>query len=91
MSLTGKAEAEKLLRGKMSNLDVIYTDTYRIAVQNGFEGTVDEWLESLKYVLTDADKEELVEQVLEEAKPYIDSYIDMGILEATLEARGGNE
>jgi hypothetical protein len=90
MSLTGKTEAEKLLRGKISKLDVIYTDTYEIAVKNGFEGTVDEWLESLKYVLTDADKEELVEQVLAEAKPYIDSYIDMGILEATLEQRGDN-
>lgn len=117
MSLTGKTEAEKLLRGKISKLDVIYTDTYKIAVQNGFDGTVDEWLASIKgekgdkgdkgdtgaqgkqgvqgepgkdYVLTKGDKEEIAEQVFEDAKPYIDSYIDMGILEATLEQRGGN-
>lgn len=50
MSLTGNAMAGKLLRGKINKVDVIYTDTYEIAVKNGFEGTIDEWLESLKPV-----------------------------------------
>lgn len=48
MSLTGKAESNYRLRGKISKVDVIHKDTYRIAVENGFEGTVDEWLASLK-------------------------------------------
>ena len=47
MSLTGNATARKL-RGKINGLDVIYTDTYEIAVKNGFDGTIDEWLASLK-------------------------------------------
>lgn len=47
MSLEGRAAAKKL-RGKINGLDVIYTDTYEIAVANGYEGTVDEWLASLK-------------------------------------------
>ena len=48
MSLTGNAAAKNLLRGKISKLDVIYTDAYKIAVQNGFKGTIQEWLEALK-------------------------------------------
>ena len=46
MSLIGNATAKKL-RGKINGLDVIYIDTYEIAVKNGFEGTIDEWLASL--------------------------------------------
>lgn len=48
MSLTGKAAANKLLRGKISPIEVIYTDAYELAVKNGFEGTLDEWLASLR-------------------------------------------
>lgn len=48
MSLEGNATAGKLLRGKINPLDVIYTDAYKIAVANGFEGTIDEWLASMK-------------------------------------------
>lgn len=47
MSLIGNAMAGKLLRGKINKLDVIYYDTYEIAVRNGYEGTVEEWLASL--------------------------------------------
>lgn len=86
MSLTGKAAAKKL-QGKVNKIDVIYTDTYEIAVKNGFEGTIDEWLASMKgdpgYTpvrgvdyWTDADKAE------------IESYIDgktAGIIPATVE------
>lgn len=43
MNLIGKAAAKKL-QGKINKLDVIYTDTYEIAVKNGYKGTVDEWL-----------------------------------------------
>ena len=40
---------------------------YQVAVNNGFEGTVTEWLASLQgedYVLTDEDKAEIAELVL---------------------------
>ncbi len=45
--LEGNATARKLV-GKINKIDVIYTDTYEIAVKNGFDGTIDEWLASLK-------------------------------------------
>lgn len=47
MSLIGNAMAGKLLRGKINKLDVIYYDTYEIAVRNGYEGTVEQWLATL--------------------------------------------
>lgn len=47
MSLTGKAAERKALKGRISKLDIIYSDAYELAVQNGFEGTVEEWLGSL--------------------------------------------
>ena len=46
MSLIGNATAKKL-RGKINGIDVIYIDTYEIAVKNGYEGTVEEWLATL--------------------------------------------
>ena len=49
MSLIGKATAKRL-RGKINGLDVIYTDAYEIAVKNGYEGTIEQWLASLKPV-----------------------------------------
>ena len=48
MSLKGSAVAKELLKGKVNGADVIYMDTYKIAVMNGYEGTIEEWLESLK-------------------------------------------
>lgn len=48
MSLEGKADAKKLLRGRLEYIHVIYKDAYEVAVENGFEGTIDEWLETLK-------------------------------------------
>lgn len=38
---------------------------YEIAVEHGFVGTEEDWLESLKAVLTEEDKTELVNKVLE--------------------------
>lgn len=112
--LEGNVTAGRGLKGKVNPLDVIYTDAYKIAVQNGFDGTVAEWLESIKgekgdkgdtgaqgkqgiqgepgkdYVLTEGDKEEIADQAFKDAKQYIDNYISTGILDATLEQRGGN-
>ena len=70
MSLEGKVAANKL-RGRISKLDVIYVDTYEIAVRNGYKGTVEEWLASLKPApgkdyLTEAEKKAMVDAVLQE-------------------------
>lgn len=69
MSLTGKAAAESTLRGKITRLEVIHTDTYQLAVKNGFEGTIDEWLASLipvkgKDYYTEEDIKYVVDEVL---------------------------
>jgi hypothetical protein len=45
--LEGNVTAGRVLKGKVNPLDVIYIDAYKIAVKNGFEGTVDEWLASI--------------------------------------------
>lgn len=55
-SLKGNATAENLLKGKINGADVIYIDTYNIAVKNGYEGTIDEWLASLKGEKGDSGK-----------------------------------
>lgn len=34
--------------GRINRLSVLCIDAYGVAVKNGFEGTVEEWLESLK-------------------------------------------
>ena len=42
-------------------------NAYQIAVENGFEGTVEEWLESLKgqdYVLTENDRHEIAQTAI---------------------------
>ena len=71
MSLEGNATAKKL-RGKIKDIDVLCISAYAIAVKNGFEGTEEEWLESLKgekgadgedYILTAADKTEIADVV----------------------------
>lgn len=48
MSVEGKASAERVLRGKINGLEVLCIDAYAVAVRNGFEGTEEEWLASLK-------------------------------------------
>lgn len=48
MSLTGNAEGS-VLRGKLSGLETIQGySAYEVAVINGFKGTEEEWLASLK-------------------------------------------
>lgn len=48
MSLTGKAEG-KTLQGKINTLKTIHGySAYELAVINGFSGTEEEWLASLK-------------------------------------------
>lgn len=59
----------KNIKGSISSLSTYHTDAYQVAVKNGFEGTVAEWLASLKgpkgdaYIITEADKAEIVEEL----------------------------
>lgn len=48
MSIDGNLKSKEMLTGKISGAKMIYIDAYNIAVQNGFLGSVDEWLKSLK-------------------------------------------
>lgn len=49
MSIKGNAESNTKLRGRISKPDAIHgKSAYEIAVMNGFDGTEEEWLESLK-------------------------------------------
>ena len=48
MSLKGTSSATNLLRGSINSLKTLTLSAYAIAVQNGFDGTEKEWLESLK-------------------------------------------
>ena len=47
------SEENKKLQGNISRLEVYHTDAYSVAVANGYEGTIEEWLESLKGVKGD--------------------------------------
>lgn len=46
--LEGETSAPGVVKGKVAYPTVIYSDAYTIAVKNGFKGTVEEWLASLK-------------------------------------------
>jgi hypothetical protein len=46
--LNGEIPSKTSLIGNMSKLETIYSDAYKVAVENGFKGSVEEWLESLK-------------------------------------------
>lgn len=47
-SLDGSAIPNSVLCGNLSKPNVYYIDAYRLAVENGFAGTIEEWLASLK-------------------------------------------
>ncbi len=73
MSLKGTADGKTLV-GNINKCELLTISAYGIAVKNGFEGTIDEWLASIKgepgedgYTpqkgvdyCTDADKKEMV-------------------------------
>lgn len=56
--------------GRVNQLSVLTISAYGVAVKNGFEGTEEEWLASLKgekgnpAVLTESDKAQMVNEVL---------------------------
>ena len=67
MSLKGTSSATNLLRGSINSLKTLTLSAYAIAVKNGFEGTEEEWLESLKPARgvdywTEQDKAYIIEE-----------------------------
>lgn len=46
--IRGKVTGVESLRGKAAVITTLHTDAYLVAVRNGFDGTEEEWLESLK-------------------------------------------
>lgn len=48
INLKGVISSRKVLTGTIKELIIYHTDAYQIAVRNGFKGTIEEWLESLK-------------------------------------------
>lgn len=48
MSLEGKTTATQKLRGRINRCNVQIINAYQTAVKNGFEGSEEEWLASLK-------------------------------------------
>jgi hypothetical protein len=69
MSLKGNAKPNEVLRGRISSLDILTLSAYGIAVKNGYKGTEQEWLASLKPVkgvdyMTEEDFERIIEEVL---------------------------
>lgn len=57
MYLEGLIDAPTQLSGNLSNPVLRGYSAYEVAVQNGFEGTEQEWLESLKGQITEEDKD----------------------------------
>lgn len=47
-------------QGRINRISVLCIDAYGVAVKNGFEGTVEEWLESLKGEKGDPPTEEQI-------------------------------
>ena len=47
-TLPGNVNGDYVLRGMVSMPKIVYKDSYMLAVKNGFVGTIEEWLESLK-------------------------------------------
>lgn len=76
-SLKGILPKQSSIRGAVTYPEKIYgKSAYEVAVMNGFEGTEEEWLESLKGekgdapqkgvdYFTDADKEEIINSLLD--------------------------
>lgn len=94
MSLKGNAESKVKLVGSLSMPEAIVgKSAYEIAVMHGFEGTAEEWLESLKgekgdngedYVLTAGDKDEIVDAVIDQIPPAEDGISDVQINGASI-------
>ncbi len=99
MSLEGNAKATNAVQGAISIPKVANGySAYEIAVMHGFEGTAEEWLESLKgekgddgedYVLTEGDKDEIVDAVIDQIPPAEDGISDVQINGASIVDESG--
>ena len=78
-----KSAEHKTIQGKVNPLTVYHTDAYAIAVANGFEGTIEEWLESLQGkdgftplkgvdYYTEAEKQELIDEITAQCDELLD-------------------
>lgn len=70
MSLEGTAKAGQILKGQINKCDTLVLSAYAVAVKNGFEGTEEEWVESLKPrkgvdYFTEEDIQQIVKACLE--------------------------
>lgn len=82
MSLEGKAKATYELRGRIGACDKFYVDAYAVAVRNGFEGTEEEWLASLKgESVTDEQLAKAVADYLKENPIDTGSKLTIGFVE----------
>lgn len=75
MSLKGTGSATNLLRGSINSLKTLTLSAYAIAVKNGFEGTEEEWLESLK--MTQEELGDAIAKYLEENPVAIDATLSI--------------
>lgn len=74
-ALAGEVSGTQKVRGSIATLKVYHTDAYTIAVQHGFKGTVEEWLESLRPVkgkdyYTEEEVQEVIDAVLVHVMQY---------------------
>ena len=60
MSISGNASVDGRLRGKLTDCKLIYISAYELALANGFEGTLDDWLNSHFTTATVTETEEEV-------------------------------
>lgn len=75
MSLTGNAQGGYNLRGKLNGLKTIHGySAYEVAVINGFSGTEEEWLESLKGDKGDKGDKGNFENLTDEQKEQLRGY-----------------
>lgn len=85
-TLDGRLSASEVLNGSLTNEALRGYSAYQVAVANGFEGTEEEWLDSLK---GDISYEELTTLVDESVNKYLDE--NPISVEITDEVEAGNK
>lgn len=77
--MNGEIKSKGVLIGEIGKLNTIHGySAYEIAVINGFEGTEQDWLESLKgYALTSQDKEDVAELIIDESLQFEETKDDL--------------